>query len=131
METNQQFASIHHLLMWADSVTKVNGPSRAAEMLASDLQMQSVVELLLKSSCLSNQRLLTICSSLHSTRSLKQSVIAYKPRTLNSPWLLNARKHQAGRVVGLLATGHPGQEASGQSYARASLLLCLLISLRG
>ena len=43
--------------------------------------------------CLSNQRLLTICSSLHPTRSLKQSVIAYKPRTLNSLWLLNARKH--------------------------------------
>ena len=61
--------------------------------------MQAVAELLLKS---------TICPSLHSTRSLKQSVIAYKPHTLNSLWLLNARKDQAAlENAGGIATGHP------------------------
>merc|ERR1712228_36741 len=54
-------------------VTKVNEGRRA--QMFSDLQMHSA-ELRRR---LSNQRLLTICSSLHSTWSLRQSVIAYKP----------------------------------------------------
>ena len=96
--------------------------SSEAEQL-SDLQMRSVCT---SFDCSSSQRLLKSAKCLHSTRSLRRSVIAYKQGTLNGLWLVVHRLHE--HLKWLLATGTPTQPlADACAFDSSSALKWMII----